>query len=39
MSFREFTRMVKYETKELRSEATLEIVEGLTVAHCRVEAK
>lgn len=34
MSFREFTRMVKYETKELLFEAPLEIVERLTVPHC-----
>jgi len=36
MSFREFTRMVNYETKEL-FEVTQETVERLTVAHCRVE--
>ena len=39
MGFREYTRMGKYETKELLFEATLEIVERLTVAHCRVEGK
>lgn len=39
MSFREYTRLVKYETEELLFEAPLETGERLTVTHAELKAK